>query len=188
MKKRIIIGITSLVLIGTTVGAIMENHAKSQSSATEPVHKEITITQADVDAQNPTSTETPAPVEAPIATPKATPQVSQAPVAPQPSNPYIADGPIAYVYDRRQSAGKAVGQWGNVGQWVTQARLAGILVDTTPHQFDVAIFGQVFQASIYFVESVNPDGSIVITSHNKYPGTGTVTETVSDLRGYKFIH
>lgn len=83
MNKRIIIGITSLVLIGTTVGAIMENHPKSQSSATEPVHKEITITQADVDAQitpEPTPSETP--VATPKVSPKVTPQVSQAPVAP----------------------------------------------------------------------------------------------------------
>ncbi len=90
--------------------------------------------------------------------------------------------------------------WGNAYSWDDRARVLGYRVDHTPEpdsigQNDDGPYGHVF-----WVESVNYDGSIDITEYNNYWSTGQLTGSyhmgdfgsrtisASQVKNYNFIH
>lgn len=90
--------------------------------------------------------------------------------------------------------------WGNASRWDDGARAAGYVVDHNPAagtigQDDAGIYGHVF-----WVESVNGDGSINVTEYNNYYATylysghshagdfGARTISAGQARMYNYIH
>lgn len=90
--------------------------------------------------------------------------------------------------------------WGNAYSWDSGARAAGYRVDKTPAagtigQMDDGPYGHVF-----WVESVNEDGSINVTEYNNYWSTGQLTGSyhvgdfgarkisASEASRYNYIH
>ena len=90
--------------------------------------------------------------------------------------------------------------WGNAYNWDNRARSLGYTVNTTPEegaigQTDYGIYGHVF-----WVESVNGDGSINISEYNNYYSTGQLTGSYHmgdfgsrvipayDVHNYNYIH
>jgi len=98
-----------------------------------------------------------------------------------------------YAYNRRAQLGRPVGSfWGNASTWASYARGSGYLVNNTP------AVGAVMQDSysaggyghVAVVESVNADGSILISEMN-YAGwnvRSSRTLSASEASGYNFIH
>lgn len=97
-----------------------------------------------------------------------------------------------YAYNRRMALGLPIGgNWGNAATWAAYARGAGYLVDHTP------AVGAVMQTAggwggyghVAVVESVNADGTIVISEMNGVAGWNRVgTRTVPNPEAYNFIH
>ena len=90
--------------------------------------------------------------------------------------------------------------WGNAYSWDNRARSLGYTVNNTPEagtigQTDSGIYGHVF-----WVESVNGDGSINISEYNNYYSTGQLTGSYHmgdfgsrvipayDVHNYNYIH
>lgn len=118
----------------------------------------------------------------PTSSPTPTPEPSQGPV-----NTYAEDSMGYYVFNKRVAAGKVVGNWGFANSWAHFAKEAGLVVDRSPQKNDAAIAGQ----GIWFVESVNEDGSFVVSSYNAGTyGPGHVTRTVPAVQtqAWLFIH
>lgn len=98
-----------------------------------------------------------------------------------------------YAYERRLELGSPIGSfWGNAATWASFARGSGYEVNSTPR------VGSIMQDSwsaggyghVAIVESVNADGSIVISEMN-YAGWNVVssrTLSAGEARGYNFIH
>jgi len=98
-----------------------------------------------------------------------------------------------YVYNRRAELGRPVGSfWGNASTWHSYARSSGYLVNNTP------AVGAVMQDSysaggyghVAVVESVNGDGSIMVSEMN-FAGwnvTSSRTLSASEAGRYNFIH
>lgn len=96
-----------------------------------------------------------------------------------------------YAYNRRAQLGRPVGSfWGNASTWASYARSTGYLVDRNPEvgavlqdSFSAGGFGHVA-----VVESVNADGSIVVSEMN-YAGWNVMSSrTVTNPGSYNYIH
>lgn len=98
-----------------------------------------------------------------------------------------------YSYNRRAELGRPVGSfWGNASTWASQARGSGYLVNNTPAVG--AIMQNSYQAGGYGhvanVESVNADGSILVSEMN-YAGWNVKsfrTVSAGEAAGYNYIH
>lgn len=98
-----------------------------------------------------------------------------------------------YAYNRRAALGRPVGgMWGNASSWASLARASGFLVNNTP------ALGAVMQTPnaaggyghVAVVESVDPDGSIMVSEMN-YAGwnrKSTRTLSASEAASYNYIH
>lgn len=98
-----------------------------------------------------------------------------------------------YVYERRAALGRPVGgMWGNATSWASLARASGFSISNRP------AVGSVLQTSnaaggyghVAVVESVNSDGSILISEMNYAGWNVKSTRTISaDAVGsYNYIH
>ena len=96
-----------------------------------------------------------------------------------------------YVYNRRAQIGRPVGSfWGNASTWASYARSTGYVVNRTPEVG--AVMQDSYSAGGYghvaVVESINPDGSIVVSEMN-YAGWNVVdSRTVTNPGSYNYIH
>ncbi len=98
-----------------------------------------------------------------------------------------------YAYNRRAALGRPVGgMWGNASSWASLARASGFLVNNRP------AVGAVMQTAnaaggyghVSVVESVNPDGSILVSEMN-YAGwnvKSTRTIGADSVGSYNYIH
>lgn len=98
-----------------------------------------------------------------------------------------------YAYNRRAALGRPVGgMWGNASSWASLARASGFLVNNTP------ALGAVMQTPnaaggyghVAVVESVDPDGTIMVSEMN-YAGwnrKSTRTLSASEAASYNYIH
>lgn len=98
-----------------------------------------------------------------------------------------------YAYNRRAALGMPVGgMWGNASSWASLARASGFLVDNRPG------IGAVMQTAnaaggyghVAVVETVNPDGSLLISEMNYrgYNQTDTRTIPADTVGSYNYIH
>lgn len=98
-----------------------------------------------------------------------------------------------YAYNRRAALGMPIGgMWGNASSWATLARASGFLVNNTPSVG--AVMQTAYAAGGYghvaVVESVNPDGSILVSEMN-YAGwnrKSTRTLSAGEASSYNYIH
>lgn len=98
-----------------------------------------------------------------------------------------------YAYNKRAAAGRPVGSnWGNATSWARLAQASGFAVSRTPSA------GAVFQTSggwggyghVGYVESVNPDGSILVSEMN-YAGWNRIssrTISADQVGMFNYIH
>ena len=109
-------------------------------------------------------------------------------------NKYAYGNCTWYAYNRRAQLGRTVpSNLGNANTWDDRAAAAGYLVNRTPAvgaviQTDAGRYGHVG-----VVESINADGSIVISEMNYHGGPGTgfgkvSTRTITNPGDYKYIH
>lgn len=114
---------------------------------------------------------------------------------------YAVSGSNTYAYgyctwhaaNRRAAIGKPIpNRWGNAISWAASARAAGYSVDGNPQAGDVLYHRyQGGAGHVAFVESVNEDGSILVSDMNYNGNWGRVTyRTVSpgQFGQYLFIH
>lgn len=102
---------------------------------------------------------------------------------------------VSYAAFRVASSGRHMPYWGGVGnasQWPGNARAAGIEVGGSPRRGDIAIWPVGFYGHAMYVESVNSDGSIIISEYN-YDWTGRysqrmITQSTIVSQGFQFIH
>lgn len=107
---------------------------------------------------------------------------------------------VSYVGWKAYETYDLVLAWGNAYSWDNRARAAGYVVDKTPEansigQIDGGAYGHVF-----WVESVNDDGSINVTEYNNsyatylysghshYGDFGARTISVNEANRYNYIH
>ena len=108
-------------------------------------------------------------------------------------NAYAYGNCTWYSYERRLELGRPIGSfWGNAATWASFARGSGYTVNNTPAPG--AIMQDSWSAGGYghvgIVESMNPDGSFLLSEMN-YSGWNVVsTRTISagEARNYNFIH
>lgn len=117
------------------------------------------------------------------------------------SSPLYGGNGYSYGYctwwaaNRREQIGKPIPRnFGNANTWASLAQSAGFAVDGSPRTGDVLWHKNTYIAGGYghvaFVESVNPDGSILVSDMN-YGGWNTVTQRTikpSEFGLYLFIH
>ena len=97
----------------------------------------------------------------------------------------------------------AIAWWGNAKRWAQSARNAGFRVDRIPSAGSIGQSGNPGDAGtghVFWVESVNADGSVNITEYNNWWSTGQLTGSyhvgdfgaqtlsASEARKYNYIH
>lgn len=97
----------------------------------------------------------------------------------------------------------AIAWWGNAKSWAQSARNAGFRVDHSPSAGSIGQSGNPGDAGtghVFWVESVNSDGSVNITEYNNWWSTGKLTGSyhvgdfgaqtlsASEARKYNYIH
>lgn len=97
----------------------------------------------------------------------------------------------------------AIAWWGNAKSWAQSARNAGFRVDHIPSSGSIGQSGNPGDAGtghVFWVESVNGDGSVNITEYNNWWSTGRLTGSyhvgdfgaqtlsASEARKYNYIH
>src|SRR5699024_1180322 len=112
------------------------------------------------------------------------------------SNVFPAGECVWYAFDKRTQLGKGVGQWGNASNWASAARSEGYSVNNTPSvgaimQTNANSNGAGGYGHVAIVDSVNSDGSIVVSEMNWGGNGGSVsTRTLSPMQAasHSFIH
>lgn len=98
-----------------------------------------------------------------------------------------------YAYERRAAMGMPVGSfWGNGGSWAWSARAAGYAVNNTP-SYGAVLVEAGSPGHVAVVESVNADGSIVISEMNNsaYGGFNIInnrTINAGSVSLYQYVH
>ena len=97
----------------------------------------------------------------------------------------------------------AIAWWGNAKSWAQSARNAGFRVDHNPSAYSIGQSGNPGDygtGHVFWVESVNADGSVNITEYNNWWSTGKLTGSyhvgdfgaqtlsASEARKYNYIH
>jgi surface antigen len=113
-------------------------------------------------------------------------------------NAYAFGNCTYYVYNRRAQLGRPIGSfWGNAATWAVYASSAGFRVDKTPEPGAMAQWNAYggawigYAGHVAVVESVNPDGTIVISEMNNgaLGGFNIVdSRTISQGEVNNFIH
>ncbi|HWZ65726.1 MAG TPA: CHAP domain-containing protein [Patescibacteria group bacterium] len=102
---------------------------------------------------------------------------------------------VSYAAFRVAASGRHMPYWGGVGnanQWPSNAQAAGIPVSNVPKAGDVAIWMAGYYGHAMYVESVNGDGSIIISEYN-YDWSGRYSQRMISsgtlqAQGLRFIH
>jgi N-acetylmuramoyl-L-alanine amidase len=108
-------------------------------------------------------------------------------------NKYAYGNCTWYAYERREALGMPVGSfWGNGGSWAYSARAAGYVVNGTP-SFGAVLVEAGSPGHVAVVETVNADGSIVISEMNNaaYGGFNIInnrTISAGQVSLYQYIH
>lgn len=108
-------------------------------------------------------------------------------------NKYAYGNCTWWVYERRAAIGRPVGSfWGNGGSWAFSGAAAGFAVNNTPAVGAVLVESG-SPGHVAIVESLNPDGSIVISEMNNsaYGGFNIVNNrTISAGQAglYRYVH
>lgn len=108
-------------------------------------------------------------------------------------NPYAAGNCTWYAYERRKELGRPVGNWGNANTWAYSARIDGYTVNNTPAVGAVLADGGGYYGHVGIVESIKPNGDIVISEMNNYAYGGfniVNSRTISkgQASAYQYIH
>jgi surface antigen len=109
-------------------------------------------------------------------------------------NRYAPGNCTWYAYERRMQLGRPVGSfWGNANTWASSAAAAGYTVNRTPEAGAVLVDRAGFYGHVGVVESVAPNGDIVITEMNNYAYGGfnivsSRTISAGQAAGYLYIH
>jgi surface antigen len=99
-----------------------------------------------------------------------------------------------YAYERRQQLGRPVGSfWGNARTWGSYARAAGYPVNNTPAAGAVLVEQTGWAGHVGVVESVLPNGDIIISEMNNYAYGGfnivnKRTISAGQASAYQYIH
>jgi surface antigen len=99
-----------------------------------------------------------------------------------------------YAYERRMQLGNPVGSyWGNANTWAIAASNTGYLVNHVPSAGAVLVDESGWAGHVAVVESVEPDGDIIISEMNNYAYGGwnkVNNRTISAGQAvlYKYIH
>ena len=99
-----------------------------------------------------------------------------------------------YAYERRAQLGRPVGSfWGNASSWGIYARSAGFTVNNQPAAGAVLVERSGYYGHVGVVETVNGDGSIVISEMNNYAYGGfnivnKRTISAGQAGSYTYIH
>jgi surface antigen len=108
-------------------------------------------------------------------------------------NKYAYGNCTWWAYERRAQMGRPVGSfWGNGGSWAFSGRAAGFLVNNVPAAGAVLVEAG-SPGHVGIVESVNGDGSIVISEMNNaaYGGFNIVnnrTISAGQAAAYQYVH
>ncbi len=188
-RKNVLLATGVLVLLTGVVSAAHSRNSSSPASYTAPETKtQDTTPMANV------STPAPEPVSPSIgqpkpatSTPAPTPQPKSEPTPP--ANPYESGSSGWYVWDKRTSVSKKVGNnWFNFTAWAYYAQNSGYIVNLSPEQYAI-ITGS--NGLLGFVDSLNADGTITISCMNCYAGyarVGTKQISAQEQPAYKYIH
>lgn len=96
--------------------------------------------------------------------------------------------------------GVTISYWGNASSWASSARARGYTVDHTPAAGSIGQTTSGVYGHVFWVESVNADGSINVTEYNNWYATGLYsgvyqthdfgarTIKASDVAQYNYIH
>lgn len=109
-------------------------------------------------------------------------------------NTYAYGNCTWYAYERRAQMGRPVGSfWGNANTWAIYARAAGYTVNRTPATGAVLVDTAGYFGHVAVVESVAPNGDIVISEMNNYAygGFGIVdrrTISAGQAAAYTYVH
>lgn len=182
-KKLAVVVATGIILTSAaSAGALMVvNNKQPQKATAENIPVQTSVT--------PEPTSTPNTPVTPTVSPSSTPTPSTTPTpspAPTPTNPYSKNSMTGYVFDKRVSAGKVVAAWGLPNTWPAYAKQAGLTVDHSPQLYDAAYSG----GGIWFVESINADGTVTMTSYNTPYDSGLTTHIfpANQIPSFQFIH
>lgn len=99
-----------------------------------------------------------------------------------------------YVYERRAQLGRPVGSfWGNANSWSIYAQSAGFTVNNQPATGAILSERSGYYGHVAVVETVNGDGSIVISEMNNYAYGGfnivnKRTISAGQAGSYTYIH
>ena len=94
-----------------------------------------------------------------------------------------------WVAQRRQEVGNPIpSNLGNASSWPRIGSLAGISEGSTPKQYAAAVTSTSGEGHVVFVESVNPDGSIVISEMNHLGWAVKDTQTISPDEAARYIY
>lgn len=97
---------------------------------------------------------------------------------------------VSYTAFKVWQSGRYMPYWGgrgNANRWPTNARNAGIPVDSNPRVGDVAISLSGYYGHAMYVERVNSDGTIKVSQYN-YGIRGEYSEMTISPSGLYFIH
>ncbi len=111
-------------------------------------------------------------------------------------NAYAFGNCTHYAYARRAQLGRPIGSfWGNANTWAMNAAASGFAVNRTPAPGAVFQESGGFYGHVGVVESVNPDGSIVVSEMNYFGAGGggfnvvsTRTISAGQVPAYNYIH
>ena len=105
-------------------------------------------------------------------------------------NAYALGNCTWYAFERRKELGRPIGSfWGNGADWARSGAAAGATVNKTPAPGAIMQNGGGY-GHVAIVETVNPDGSIVVSEMN-YAGFNVVsnrTISAGQIGKYNFIH
>ena len=82
---------------------------------------------------------------------------------------------VSYAGWKAYEAYGVIAAWGNAYSWDEGARNAGYTVNRTPAAGTIGQMNDGPYGHVFWVESVNSDGSINITEYNNYWSTGQLT-------------
>jgi N-acetylmuramoyl-L-alanine amidase len=95
---------------------------------------------------------------------------------------------VSYTAYRVAASGRTMPYgFGDANQWPAKARALGIAVDSTPRVGDVAIRTETQRGHSMYIESINPDGKLVVSQYNT-DKTGTYSRATVQRDGLVFIH
>jgi peptidoglycan DL-endopeptidase CwlO len=102
---------------------------------------------------------------------------------------------VSYTAWKVYESGRHMPYWGGIGnanQWDDNARRAGIPVDTSPRDGDVAVKNSGVYGHVLYVEHVYADGSILVSDYNnQFDGVYrkyTVSKATIQANNLQFIH